>query len=509
MVCVLVAATMSGCDNIARIFDNKGGSSSGGPTTNVQTIRTGGVIADGRPVVKSVYPSGGSGFPESVPVVVVFSESMHEDSLSSPGPNAEPMLYVRNKTTKARIPSTYNFLLGGTVVVIRPPMGLPNTQGTSYEVVVGSEARDVDGLRVGGATTRVLSEFKTDQDREDHDGRVLVTLPEDNKKDRQRETPVYVIFDKPAKTTSVSSSNLKLTDGQGSPISGNVSFPLQGNDGRVARIDPDALLGSAADVEIVVDDTITFDPDGKLDFGKKTPLARFTTVAMAAPLSVGVGKGTPFPDKVNRNNLSLLLVDVEVDASVQPNDRISMRIYGLDPKTANATDVNFIEAAKSILAAGRQTVTVEFRASLGTLDAPRFSEGALTFAAMISRGSRETGYVLSDAGNSPRFDITPPSIAKIGAPGAGNDLFTDQEYVALMGKASERLGEATIKAGGAPQKHMYACSGDGTFIMEALTLPLLTSGRAYTLTVTDLAGNIALGALSGKIHQRGVVTGSV
>lgn len=525
--CVLAAGVVCGCDNVARVFDKKGksGSGSAGDATFVQAVRAGGKVMKGRPRVEAVFPTG-SGWPATVPIVVVFSESMNEDSIVPPqGTAGSPRVFVRAKGSQQALPASYDFLLGGTVVVVRPAAPLP-TRGAgqggqqgpaiSYEVAVDPEVRDVDGLRLGGSEPKVVAEFTPDEDPQRADGRVLVTLPVDRARDVPRETPIYAVFTKPATTSTVTTSTFRVEDANGKAVNGRITFPLGmtpgvgAGDGRVARFDPTTVLDGAVEYRLVFTKGIAFAGGGELDFGRRTPFSRFTTLAFEAPTSVAVGNALAgFPDKVNRSNHDTLRIDVGVAASVAAGDTVVVRLYGGEPRTKAKGDLAFVEREVRVASGGVQTVAVDFTGALGSLSSPRLEEGPLTLAAHVARGSRRTGFVLASSGSSASLDLTPPTLQAIGAAGAaGNIVFTDQEHVTLYGVASERLGKATLTAGTASAE-LHAGAEDGRFLMAPLFLGRRTSALSYQLTITDAAGNVGASVIGGSILQRGVVTGSV
>ncbi|MCK5941202.1 MAG: hypothetical protein KAI24_04460, partial [Planctomycetes bacterium] len=90
-----------------------------------------------------------------------------------------------------------------------------------------------------------------------------------------------------------------------------------------------------------------------------------------------------------------------------------------------------------------------------------------------------------------------------------NDLYTDGEWVAYYGVASEELAAATIDDGVNPAANMFGSSTGGRFLMLPLALGRLSAARAYTLSLTDASGNSSATTFAGNIVQRGVLTGTV
>ncbi|MHC5066875.1 MAG: Ig-like domain-containing domain, partial [Planctomycetota bacterium] len=507
-------------NNVGSIFDPDvgGGGGGSGDATNIQALPVGGIAIDGRPRVTDVFPEG-DGWPSAVPIVVVFNESMNEESIVPPASTGRsPTIFLRLAGTDQPLPADYDFLLAGTVVLIRPLV--PLTDLTDYEVVVDPEVRDTDAARVGG-DLQVVAEFTVDEDPAETDGRILTTLPVDNENDQLREVPVYTIFNKPANVASVTTSNFRMQTAAGTPIPGNLSFPLEITagvaDGRVLRFNPASTLDPNTDQEIFYENTITFPgtPPGQLDFGNRSPYAEFRTQDVEQPAGVTVGNTTPqFPDKINIQNITGLMIDVDLPASTLPGDTVVVRIYGLDPQTETEGDVNFVERSAAAIGAGAQTVTVNLTSALGTALSPRFDDGSVTITARQTRGSRTSGVIHSAAANDPRLDVTLPSLVTLGPPtgSAVGDMVTDLQHLSLYGTASEELGGA-ILTGMAPVSgtaNLYAGAADGSFILAPLFLGRLTGPVSATLELVDAAGNATTAMpLAGMIIQRGVVTGSV
>ena len=516
LFCCLVLASACGGNNIGALFDpDVGGGGGSGDNTNVQAIPVGGFDDDGRPSVVDAFPKGG-GWHGSVPIVVVFDESVNEDSVAPPvGSNEPATVFARVQGTQAELPATYDFLLGGRVVVIRPVTSVATPERTPIEIVVDPEMRDADGIRYGGTEPEVVATFTPDAADDEFDAEIVTILPLDNSDDQLRETPVYTIFSRAATATSITTANAVLRTAAGVIVTGGLSFPLElqptVSDTRVLRFDPATALAGNTEYEIVVDDTILFADGGKLEFSGRTPYSTFQTVAVGQPTLVAVGNASPqFPDKVNSGNFSNLVIDVSLPADALAGDRVRVRLYGLDPETTATNDVNFIERSANVPIDGLQTVSVDFSGELGTAMDPRFEDGDLVITALSERASTNSGFVRSAANNSPRFDLTPPSLVSLGPPfGPGStDIVTDQNHLVLYGTADEQLGRASLTAG-TETGTLFASNSDGTFTLYPVTVGVQPgNGLAYSLTLTDTAGNIMATPLSGSILQRGVVVGA-
>lgn len=526
---IVCGALLAGCDNVGRAFDPNstgGGGGSVDDATKIQAVPVGGDVAPAAPAIKVAYPKG-AGWPGTTPAIVVFNSSMNQDSINPTGQGAKPTVYVRAKGTTNPIAASYDYLFGSTVLVMRPLASLPKSSGggttgqpakdIAYEIVVEPDTRDIDGRRFGGSAPTVAAEFTPNQDvTAVKDGQIVAVLPEDARRDVPRESAVVAVFSKPAASGTVTSSTFLVGPRGGTALTGKLDNPIgqgQGGDGRIARFTPKDILPAATELVIEFTNGIQFGDakDGKLDFDNRTPYSKFTTAAFAAPQSVKVGNFTTgYPDKINVNNLETCTFDVAVDASAAANDTINVRVYGLDPKTKNTTDINFVERSTRLVADGAQTVSVDFTGALGTVAVPRFTEGTLTLATQLERGSRRSGYVLSATTNKPTLDVTRPTLVSVGPPaGTGtNEIVTDLDQFAFSGKASEKLGEATLTTGSATAS-LFASGTDGRFLLRPIDLGRRTAPSDYTLTVVDAAGNLASAAVTGQIVQRGAITGWV
>ncbi|MHC4897911.1 MAG: hypothetical protein ACYTGW_12485, partial [Planctomycetota bacterium] len=485
--------------------------------STIQRMVAQGVAVDGRPRVQNVFPSG-NGWAGTVPIVVEFNETINEASVAPQ--TGAPNLFLQVEGTSTALPAVYDFLFGSRVVVIRPAAALGGGEEIiTYEVVVTPELRDGDGVRFGGSENKVVGSFTPDQDSSVDDGEIVTILPLDNSTSQRRESIVYAVFSKPVDQTSVktgATGNFNVREKGGSIVAGSVSYPvgagpIGGGDARILAFTSTDVLAGDVEHEIVVDDTITFGGGaGKLDFNNRTPFARFKTLAFEDVDSVTVGNATAnFPDQVNTSNLADLMIDVDLPVTAAIGDRVTVRIYGLDPDDPSGSLIRFVEAGADLVMPGDQVLTISFMGKLGTVADPEFSEGALTIAAQVSRSSSRTGFVLADADNRPRLDVTPPTLSQVGPPTGpdSSDFVTDQEHAVFVGQADEGLGAASL-TDGSTTVDAYALANDGRFMLKPLFLARRTSPLPYTLTLTDDSGNAST-PITGNIIQRGVITDNV
>lgn len=517
LLTALLFLGVAACDNIGRAFDRDlNGDDPTAPAgeSAIEVVPVGGVARDGRPLVRAAYPEGG-GWPGTVPIVVEFSESMNQASVVPTTPTGiDGRVILRVRGTTQALPCQYDFVANGRVLVLRPLTELSNAQNPIYEVVLLPDVRDSDGVRFKvDEDELLLTDFQVNQEASFTDGRILAVFPRDNERDAVRQTDYWVFFDRPANRTTITATSLRLRRTGGGDVAGQRPFPFGPTDTpdtRVVRFRPENPLLGATSYELVVDATITFGADGQLDFRNRTPFARFETVAPAAPAAVELADPVPgFPNKINRDRIANARLSVTTAADTVPGDRIVARIYGGAAQTTNSADLTFVERTVEAPAAGTQTLTLDFTGELGTLARPEFDDGELTFAVRTQRGSQHSGFAHDDNADAAAFDITPPTLRRVGPPatGTGFDVVTDQPSIALFGGASEGIGAAEIVAAGGSPAALFASEAAGDFLLEPVPLGRLTAPAMYSLNLTDRAGNLGASA-QGNVVQRGVVTGS-
>lgn len=520
---LLSMAVIAGCDNVGAAFDRPGNNEPPpvGAASIIEVIPVGGEVRDARPTVRATYPEG-AGWPLAVPVVVEFSESVNQASILPTTPDgSDGRVVLRVRGANQVVPCLYDFLVAGRLLMLRPLTALSNNQNPTYEVVLLPDARDADGVRFmvpAGGT--VLSEFQVNQDAAITDGRILATFPRENQRDVTRESPVLVVFDRRPNPTTLLPTNLFVRTDAGAPVAGELGVPLATvgiPDPRVVQFTPAAGLAADQSYELVVNDLITFGSDGRLDFRGRTPFARFDTIGPAAPLSVTLRDSAIAVNKINIDRVANPQLRVRTPPDTRAGDRVRVRIYGGDAETTASGDLGFVERSSEALVDGEQDVDVPFTAAIGTLARPKFDDGSLTFAAQLQRGSQRSGFMQapSTGADAPRFDIIRPRLVRAGPPGSANglDLFSDLEYVAFYGIASEPLAEVrldTLNGQLQPASAMmFACDDAGRFVMRPLAIGREFGPRPYTMLLTDLAGNLSESIAGGSFRQRGFVTGTL
>lgn len=522
LLLVLIAILSGGCgDNVGSVWDRDKGGGGGENAAQLAVVPLDGRLVEGRPRVEEAFPKG-SGWPTTVPIVVLFNESILRDSVVPPSPGggtgggipgvgSPARVFLRAEGTQQALPASVGWLYGDRAVVLSSTTALPRS--TSFEVVVDPEVRDVDGIRIGGTEPEVVATFRTDQAETIVDGRVVAVLPRDNARQVQRGADVVVVFDRPIDPASVTETTFRVEAGT-VPVEGDRDFPIEvANvpDPRFLRFRPDALLAPDLQHGVVLEETLKFGASGVLQIDGRVPFSVFTTLRPGPPTAVSLGSAVPgYPGKVNVANVSNVLVDVALDDSVPAGSRVRARIYGLDADTEAEEDLAFVEQFADVPQAGPTTVTVRFESRLGLPGNLRFEEGPLTIVASVETGAGSSGFSTTAEDVEPALDVTAPVIDSFlpQVAGSSTDIVTDQESIAVFGRASEQLGTAELTAGGITRA-MHGSNDDGDFVMRPILLGQRSEPLPFTLSATDAAGNSIAIAVSGLILQRGVVTGAL
>jgi hypothetical protein len=501
-------------NNVASLFNRGRGGGGPGDESGIVLVGALGKLVDTRPRVVEAFPQSG-GWPTTVPILIVFNESISRDSVEPPttggGPPTPPRITLRAQGTTQSLPVLIDYLFGDTAVLLRPATALPAT--ATFEVVVAPDVTDLDGVTKGGAD-QIVATFRADQADTLDDGRILATLPAANAREVYRESEFLVVFDRPADTASVSDTNLFLRAG-GTPIDAEISTPVRTQgvaDPRIFRIQPDDPLAGALAHELVVADSITFENGvGNLDFGNRTPFLEFRTVAFAPPTRVSIGNAPAgFPDKINAQSLANATVEVEVDASAPAGARVDLRVYGLDPETQATGDIFFFDSSLSLPAAGPTTISFPIGTVLGTAADLRFEEGPLVLVAQVVQGDASSSFTTTaDGSTDPRIDVTPPTFAGFLPPvaNAPNDVAIDHDFLTLLGRASERIGSAEL-TDGTRTVALWSAAADGAFMMRPIGTPRSGLPASLTLSLTDLAGNVSTTTQGARVLRRGYAVGT-
>lgn len=514
---LLLGVLFAACDNVGRAFDPDVTPPTTNPTTTstIQVVPAGGDARNGRPIVRATYPKGG-GWPTTVPIVVEFSESMNEASVlptSQTATDAKVVLRIAGTTTN--VPVVYNFLAAGRVLVLRPITALGGAQAASFDVVLLPGARDSDGVRFSATTETVLANFTVD-DAATSDASILAVYPRDNQRDIQRDNDFLCVFTRPVNVATLAGNFFVRPQG-GSAVAGTPSLPLSVTnlpEARVVGFRPANSAPWAASTvhEFVVNSSITFGTDGELQFNNRTPFSRFTTGAPPTPSSITVDNLTAgFPHKVNLANFATLRLAVAVPADALTGDVVAARVYGGNRNTTATGDLAFVERTTTLVVDGAQNAIVDFAGALGLITRLQFDDGSLSYSAQLVRGSQRSGAVLGNSAAAQ--DTVRPTLTSLGPPNGSNgtDLYTELETLTVFGIASEAIGEASfvLNTPAPVTAGLFASRTNGTFLLAPAELGRRSTATGYSLTITDLAGNLAASAATGNVIQRGLVTGSV
>ncbi len=559
----MVAIFSTGClDNPACIF---GGDCSTTATVGVGANSatfpvSGQWIQSAAPSVDRVFPSGNMAQPNT-PIVLVFSESMNEESMIG-------AFTLMDMNSGIPVPTPTFALVGdGRVLVLFPGAGgfsgmeppTPLQAGSSYELRLTDEAEvfdltgqsftDGDGLLGSFTVASTPSEIPA----------VLTTWPLAGVPDASSVTEFVVIFDQAVDPTTVTANSMSIRVDGIPPQLPPVAFDqlmISGGFGpstpeprvwthRVqdANGDPIPLLthadvmgGALGEVEIRI--SPASDPIASLNMMQEvapTPVM-FTLSQLFAPVMASL-MSTPI-DAIGIRNLvdpmggdGDLALDVILEEGLL-NDVLEVWLFGV-VRDADDLPQNVAFVREIQLDADMNTVTLtELELDLATTTDPLATivdDGDLGMAFRIRRGLESTPVFVMDVDSVAAgvqdiiLDITPPELVGYGPLADSTVEFrSDQRHMTLFGTASEELRECdvalTIGASvfdNGTDTPVLSSDANGVFLAAPVTLPgtgvvdPLAATPTFTATLRDRAFNTTAVPLVGNFVQVGSVAPGV
>lgn len=513
-----LAALLPGCDNISCVFTTgcQDATNPPGPVGEESARRPvdGEWIQTGPPRVEQGSPSGDVG--GSTPVVLVFSETMNEDSLDG-------AFQVVDSGGMAA-PLAASLLVGdGRVLVLLPQAAL---DADDYAVRVAASADPIDLTGQKLIATGDLATFRV-VDPRPAAPRVVATYPRAMVADASQTGELVVVFDRALDLDSLSQASFDVKVAGVDPSPDPLPEPplVGGSEERRVllwrSVDGDGVpvaLGSDREVRL------TLSPSGARLLavgGAQVPTTTVTFETAPFPAPVGASLLSSPPDAIGIANLmagaSELSVQVELE-DAQAGDSVDLILFGSDPdQPANPPLLAFQRTVQ--VASASPTVATFDRSDVDLLEGSavstaRVADGPLTFAFRLRRGGVVSPLRLLDVDpllpgiQDPLLDTVAPSVVELFL---GGTLRSDQRGLVLSGRASERVGAASVVtdvgdnlvSGEVPP--VVGSADDGRFLAAPVGAALLDPGTiACTVVVFDVAGN-ASPSVSGSFSQHGAL----
>ncbi len=524
-------ALLSGCtDNVTCVFTTGCQGGSGAVSDNQAFLPVDGEwIVDGRPVVQDFFPSGTQN-PGTTPVVLVFSESMQERSLTGA---IEIVPLVGGGLPDIPLTGVAQALVcEGRVLVLLPSNANPLDPG-DYVVRLGEQAvvLDLTGQELDLAPGARIGNFSV-ADPDPALPRLVTTFPAAGASNQGETTSLLVVFDRPVQAASITAASFDVRVGGVAPADDPPPTPVA-----APSPDPRAFLyrstdaggrpvrlGTNVQVELRLSPTGAKITESDGDALAATTI-RFQTLTFAAPL--GSSLLSDPPDAIGLANLTPgdpeeLTVEVDLDAA-QPSDNLDLFLFGQQRSTDPNSPLIALQRTLRLTGTAPITSALFTRADVALQissrpDDVRFEDGPVTFAFRARRGGIVTPLRVldldpaADTIQDPLLDTTVPVIGDLLGSNGTDEFRSDLRNLSLAGYtgANERLRsvEVTTLLGDngplAPVVGAGAGAGDA-FLAAPVPLGIVSGGSTtYSFVPRDAAQNAAP-TLSGAYTQVGVV----
>ena len=397
LVLLIGVALLSGCDrqdNIGSITQYRrgagdgggggGGGGVGGGTTGVITLKalfSGAFLGGGAPSVGSQWPADGAvGVAQTTPIVLIFSESMDPDTLTSTtftltsdsglgGPQTVPSTVATSLATAFRV----------AVLIPNEPLD----DGTTYTVTLGGGVTDLQGnpVRVSGSTIFGAQSFSftftTDAFPPGPEAFVVSAIyPPPDDRNAAVDTVIQLFFSMPVDADDVESA-LTVTVG-GQPVAGSVDLVV---DPRVVQFTPTAEFAPGARVTVELDGSLA-SLDGNFSLNDGSPFSgSFTVTSVKPPSRIELPDNQPivfgpitYDGRLTTANMKSFKADVKVPRSAPEAESVTLLFFQQQQ--------------------GNETAARAFTRNQGS--------GRLRFDVDLSQGSKQAAFIDTGTGIPPQ-----------------------------------------------------------------------------------------------------------
>ncbi len=520
-------ALLGGCDNPGCVFTTQGcfgQGPSGALAAEAFPPADGLWIADGKPAIQEVFPSG-SGASRTTPVGIVFSETMVSSTVL-PAFRLEQV----SDFGVVPVPATPVLVADGRMLLLVPTTELPAL--TDFRVIYtqSGNARDLTGLSLDSAAGSVLASFTTVSTNAAAPS-LIASFPKAAASGQSATTEIVAVFDRAMAADNFAGAGWTVTAGGEAPAFDPSPAPLALGAGLLGPTDTRVWRWRSVDAQGTpqalgngIQVQLALSPSGSklvAQAGGELPATTvsFQTAPFAAPVAarilslpedaIGIANLTP-------GDPEELVLEVELEGALS-GDRLTVFLFGKE----KGEDGKLIALVRNVTLSGPglESVPLELAdLNLTTSTNPpvaRFADGEVTFALRLGRGGLTSPIRLLDVDpglggvQSPVLDTVRPTLEDLLAPGGGGDLFwSDFPGLTLAGTASERLRRVAVTTplgDNGPEPEVVGSGADGFFLARPVPLGLLDPADLpldYEFVLFDRALN-ASAPISGLFTQRG------
>lgn len=492
-------------------------------------------LVDGPPEVSEAFPSGPQQAP-TTPIVLVFSESMQEESLDG---SFELVPILASGLPGPAIVGVSSALVSdGRVLIFFPPPGLTageyRLRRSSADEDDAPVPLDLTGQTLALAAGEVVTTFSV-ASSPPAAPKVVAIYPLEDAENQAETSELVVVFDRAVLQSSVDDGTFQVTVDDAAPAQDPLPTPVlarlganQVSDTRAftwRSVDAEGVpvpLGTDANVELLL--SPSGDPIREQD-GGLLPLtqSRFQTLRFAPPLSATLLSQPD--DAIGLANLTdgdpeELVIELALD-DLAPGDTLDLFLFGEQKLENPPEDVPFIALQRTLQLTGVAPLTlatftredVNLQVSADPADT-RFADGALVFAFRTRRAGVVTPIMLLDLDpdpdtiQDPVLDTEAPEVdTLVGSPDT-TTFRSDQRDLVLAGAADGELRSVEVTTplgdnGSVPP--VVGSQATGLFLAAPVALGQLATGTTtYQFTARDRALNAASPG-AGVYTQVGVV----
>ena len=533
LACAVLSVFLPGCDNPACVFGGTcaptAGPGGGGIGSEAATIPSEGEeLLAAAPVLRKSFPTGTTADPKT-PIVLQYSESMGSNALAS--------AFELQATGLGAIPLQAAQLLGdGHLIVLFPLTDLQ--LGQEYTIQYRQNVKVVDrtGQLVVQPADRVIGTFSTAAAAPAAPS-VLTTWPEDAATNKSPTGEIVVVFSRPVDALTVTDPSWVVTAGGVAPANDPVAQPvtLSGlvTDTRAFRWR--SVNSSSAPVSLGTDVEVQLElsPAGQLikdTSGNALPnkKIKYRTLPFSVPTGAAIMSLPSDAIGIQQiSGASDLAIQVDFD-DAQAGDRLGVYVFGKEPQGTTPVPVQNLRTIALLREVPLVAPFDSFTLTADEIDlvrtasplAARFTDGSVTFAFYVKRGTTVSPLKLLDvdtttAGTqSPVLDTVAPTLLGLSTSGSVANVFrSDQRDLVVVGRANETLRAVAVSTStlgdnettpGEPAR-VVGSNASGLFVAAPVRVGVLTAAQmplTYTVTLYDRALNATTPA-TGQFTQVG------
>ncbi|MBC8369130.1 MAG: Ig-like domain-containing protein [Planctomycetes bacterium] len=480
------------------------------PDKNPSSPMHGSLILEGRPLILDAAPNGQVVDCHSV-ISIYYSESMKTSSVNN---NSFQLREKEFNTLVSTVQSTW--LMGDRLLIIEPQLTL--AADTTYQLTASEGPVDLDGLAYDPGSSSVLLEFTTAEFTDGIAPTIIASYPQSNSVEQPNDNQAVIVFSKAIDVTTLSPSINFINDTTLAAANYDTSVltAARHSSDRVFsfdHLDDNDDLG--ANLRLEINDTVADASFSHLSL--ESPYSSsWQSMTLQRPLAVEFDQNNfgEFSPAANLANYHAFPLQVALPLSATITDNAILRIHQFDED--HLLDSQLIEV-ESPAVGGTVPFVVDLTRIIFEVETPIFAtDSELLIASYLERGNLRTNVslFLDESGETQTVahDLIPPSLVRFGPPYGSfpGQFHSTLPIVRPYGVASESIGKVELDTDAGLGRIMPGNSDDTFFIGNSFdpALVIVDEGPvAFSVNLTDAAGNLAIAAADAEVKFSGFVGG--